>query len=363
MRGIISRYRDLMPPEIQAISDDKIVTLGEGGTPLIRAKNLEEYLRTQNPKFAAQVWLKDEGVNPTKSFKDRGMTGAVSYEKSIGRAAVACASTGNTYGSAAAYAKKAGMKCFGLVPEGKVTPGKIFLASMYGATTIEIRGNFDAAFALVKQLKDVGVVNNIHPYRLCGQATAAFEICDKLKRFKRVPSYHFLPVGNAGNITAYWMGYTLYKKMGKIPFAPAMMGCQAEGAAAMVLGRDIENPETEASAIRIGKPARREEATRARIESGGRFYSVTDDEIKEARKLLVETEDVFCELASATSVATVIKLNRFGRLDFWKMVTVVCTLTGSGWKDLDTAFAQFIPQKSIVIEPKLDDVMDVIRSK
>src|SRR3989344_2768725 len=360
MRGIISRYRDLMPPEIQAISDDKIVTLGEGGTPLIRAKNLEEYLMTQNPKFAAQVWLKDEGVNPTKSFKDRGMTGAVSYEKSIGRAAIACASTGNTYASAAAYAKKAGMKCFGLVPEGKVTPGKIFLASMYGATTIQVRGNFDAAFVLVKQLKEVGVVNNIHPYRLCGQATAAFEICDKLKR---APSYHFLPVGNAGNITAYWMGYTLYKKMGKISFTPAMMGCQAAGAAAMVLGRDIENPETEASAIRIGKPARRKEATRARIESRGRFYSATDDEIKEARKLLVETEDMFCELASATSVATVIKLNRFGRLDFWKMVTVVCTLTGSGWKDLDTAFAQFIPQKSIVIEPKLDDVMDVIRSK
>src|SRR3989338_1009231 len=363
MNGIISLYRTFMPPEIQAIPDDKIVTLGEGATPLIRAKNLEEYLRTQNKRFAAQVWLKDEGANPTKSFKDRGMTCAVSYEKSIGRAAVACASTGNTYGSAAAYAKKAGLKCYGLIPEGKFTPGKIFLASMYGATTIQIRGNFAVSFALVKQLKEVGVVNNIHPYRLCGQATAAFEICDKLKRFKRTPSYHFLPVGNAGNITAYWMGYTLYKKLGKIPFGPAMMGCQAAGAAAMVLGRDIENPETEASAIRIGKPARREEATRARIESGGRFYSVTDDEIKEARKLLVELEDVFCELASAASVAVVIKLARLCALDFWNTVTVVCTLTGSGWKDLDTAFKQFIPQKSIVIEPRLDDVMDVTRSK
>ena len=360
MKGIISRYRDLMPPEIQAIPESQIVTLGEGNTPLIRAKNLEAYLKTQNKRFEAQLWLKDESENPTKSFKDRGMTGAVSYEKSIGRAAIACASTGNTYASAAAYAKKAGMKCFGLVPEGKVTPGKIFLASMYGATTIQVRGNFDAAFVLVKQLKEVGVVNNIHPYRLCGQATAAFEICDKLKR---APSYHFLPVGNAGNITAYWMGYTLYKKIGKISFTPAMIGCQAAGAAAMVFGRDIEEPETEATAIRIGKPARREEATRARIESGGRFYSVTDDEIKEARKLLVETEDIFCELASATSVATVIKLARLGTLDFWPTVTVVCTLTGSGWKDLDTAFAQFIPQKSIVIEPKSEAVMDVIRSK
>ena len=366
--GIIEKYRDLMPPDIQVIPQENIVTLGEGGTPLVRAKNLEKYLKTQGKDFKAQVWLKGEGQNPSGSFKDRGMTTAISFEKNRGTRAVICASTGNTSASAAKYAKAAGMKCYVILPEGHIAQGKLLQAYMNGATVIQIKGNFDNALALVKEVSsknpDVVLVNNMHPYRLCGQETAAYEICEALGR---PPTHHFLPVGNAGNITAYWRGYTKYINLKKLPFFyPKMMGYQAAGAAPIVLGHVVENPETVASAIRIGNPARWVEANIIRKISDGRIDSVTDDEILEAYKLIWDMEEIFCEPSSATSVAGLIKEVRGSggksRTYFWEVAVVVCTLTGAGQKDPETAFRVFA-KDPIVLEPQIDAVMDAIRNK
>lgn len=350
-----------MPPEIQAIPDEKIVTLGEGNTPFIRARNLEEFLKSQNKFFAAEVWLKLEGKNPSGSFKDRGMTGALSFEKSRGTEAIICASTGNTSASAAAYAARAGIKSYVLLPEGKVAIGKLLQAYAFGAKAIQIRGNFDQALVLAKQIKGMELVNNSHPYRLCGQATAAYEICDELERN---PSYHFLPVGNAGNITAYWRGYKEYCRRGKIKFLPAMFGYQAAGAAPIVLNKVVENPETIASAIRIGNPTRWEEAKAARDESYGRIDSVTDEEILEAYQLLCRSEGVFCEPSSATSVAGLIKTVRLSQRHFWEVTIVACTLTGDGSKDPATAQKVFAKDdKPTVVDATFEAVMDVIGSE
>ncbi len=294
--GVVEAYREFLPVG----STTPVVTLLEGGTPLLEAPRLSE-------QVGARVLLKVEGLNPTGSFKDRGMTLAISKAVEEGAKAVVCASTGNTSASAAAYAARAGLTCAVLIPEGHIALGKLAQALVHGARVLQVRGNFDEALAIVRALGDkapVTVVNSVNPYRIDGQKTAAFEIVDVLGD---VPEVHCIPVGNAGNITAYWKGYCEYKAAGHATRLPRMLGFQAEGAAPIVNGRPVENPETVATAIRIGNPASWYGATAAASESGGGIHSVTDDEILSAYRLLASEESVFCEAASAASVAGLLK--------------------------------------------------------
>ena len=304
-----------------------VVTLHEGGTPLLPAPRLSE-------RLGSQVWLKLEGANPTGSFKDRGMTVAISKAVEEGAKAVVCGSTGNTSASAAAYAARAGLTCAVLIPEGYIALGKLAQALIHGARVLQIRANFDVALDIVRQLGDVApvtVVNSINPYRIEGQKTGAFEIVDVLGD---APDVHCIPVGNAGNITAYWKGYREYQDAGKVTKLPRMLGFQAAGAAPIVEGHPIDNPETVATAIRIGRPASWYGATAAASESGGEIAAVTDDEILAAYRYLAKEESVFCEPASAASVAGLLKLGVAAGS------TVVCVLTGHGLKDPDIAIGQ-----------------------
>jgi len=338
-KGIIHRYRDLLP----AVPEECVVTLCEGDTPLVPAPTL-----TRSIAPGTEIYLKYEGLNPTGSFKDRGMTMAVSMAKAKGADSVICASTGNTSASAAAYAARAGMRAFVVIPEGKIALGKLSQAMIHGAQVIQVMGNFDDALGLVREISlkyPVTLVNSVNPYRIEGQKTAAFEICDVLGD---APDCHVLPVGNAGNITAYWAGYKSYRESGKSGCLPRMLGWQAEGAAPIVRGHPIRKPETVATAIRIGNPASWKEAEAARDESGGLIRMVSDAEILEAYKLVAETEGIFCEPASAASVAGVIKLGRESY--FRKGERIVCTLTGHGLKDPDNAIAQSVEPVTIPSE-------------
>lgn len=324
--GIINRYRAFLPIG----KDDSVITLYEGNTPLHESHNLRNAI---NPEL--NIFLKFEGLNPTGSFKDRGMTMAVTQAYNAGSRKIICASTGNTSASAAAYAANCGMEAYVLIPDGKIALGKMSQGMRYGAKVIQIRGNFDEALQIVRDVSadgSISLVNSVNPYRLQGQKTAAFEIVDELGF---APDYHALPVGNAGNITAYWMGYKEYVDKRISKNLPKMIGFQAAGSAPIVMGHPIDNPETIATAIRIGKPASWQQAEAARDESGGRIDAVTDEEILEAYNMLACLEGVFCEPASAASVAGVIKLNRAGY--FEPGASIVCTLTGNGLKDPDTA--------------------------
>ena len=322
--GLINTFREYLP-----VSDKTpVITLNEGNTPLIKAENLAKKIGID-----AEIYLKFDGCNPTGSFKDRGMTMAVSKAKEEGSEAIICASTGNTSASAAAYGAKGGLKTYVLIPDGHIALGKLSQAMMYGAEIIAIQGNFDQALEMVKTISEkypITLVNSINPYRIEGQKTGAFEICNALGD---APDYHFIPVGNAGNITAYWKGYREFYKLGKITKLPMMMGFEAEGAAAIAKGERIMNPETLATAIRIGNPASWKQAEAARDESGGMINFVTDEEIVKAYKLLASTEGVFCEPASAASVAGLIKVK-----DKVKSGSKIsCVLTGNGLKDPDNA--------------------------
>jgi threonine synthase len=322
-RGLIEEYRDFLPVS----ADTPVVTLHEGATPLIPAPRLSE-------RVGATVYLKYEGLNPTGSFKDRGMTMAISKACEEGAKAVVCASTGNTSASAAAYAARAGLTCAVLIPEGYIALGKLAQALIHRARVLQIRGNFDEALEIVRELGErspVTVVNSINPFRIEGQKTAAFEIVDVLGD---APDFHCIPVGNAGNITAYWKGYREYQDAGRATKLPAMLGFQAAGAAPIVAGHPIEKPETVATAIRIGNPASWFGATAAASESGGSISAVTDDEILEAYRFLAGMESVFCEPASAASVAGLVKYGVPAGS------TVVCVLTGHGLKDPDIAIGQ-----------------------
>jgi threonine synthase len=345
--GVIRHYSALLPQ----VPDDCVVTLLEGNTPLVPAAGLADRIAP-----GTEIFLKFEGLNPTGSFKDRGMTMAVSKAKAGGSDSVICASTGNTSASAAAYAARAGMKAFVLIPEGRIALGKLSQAMIHGARVIQVLGNFDEALTLVREISEkypVTLVNSINPYRIEGQKSAAFEICDALGD---APDYHVLPVGNAGNITAYWAGYRAYRDTGRIGRLPKMLGWQAEGAAPIVRGHPVEKPETVATAIRIGKPASWKQAEAARDESGGLIRMVSDAEILEAYKLVAEIEGIFCEPASAASIAGVIKLGKesyFRRGD-----RMVCTLTGHGLKDPDNAIAQ--SESPVTIPPVTGEVMKVL---
>ena len=322
-RGVIEEYRDFLPVD----EGTPVVTLQEGATPLLPAPRLSE-------RVGASVWLKYEGANPTGSFKDRGMTLAISKALEDKAEAVVCASTGNTSASAAAYAARAGLTCAVLIPEGYIALGKLAQALIHGARVLQIRGNFDQAFALVRSLAErapVTVVNSVNQFRIEGQKTAAYEVVDVLDD---APDVHCIPVGNAGNITAYWKGYREYQDAGRSRRLPAMRGFQAAGAAPLVLGHPVEEPETVATAIRIGKPASWYGATAAASESGGGIHAVTDAEILGAYRFLAAEEAVFCEPASAASVAGLLKIGAP------EGATVVCTLTGHGLKDPDRAIAQ-----------------------
>lgn len=320
--GIIKRYRDFLPE----IKDEHIISIQEGNTPLIKARNLAEAICP-----GIEIYFKFEGLNPTGSFKDRGMTMAVSKAVSEGSKAVICASTGNTSASASAYAARAGIKSFVLIPEGKIATGKLSQALIHGSTVMQIQGNFDEALVITREIAkdyDVTLVNSVNPYRLEGQKTASFEIIDELGR---VPDYHILPVGNAGNITAYWQGYNEYKASGKSDALPKMLGFQAEGAAPIVLGHIVKEPHTVATAIRIGNPASWQKAAAARDESGGLIEAVSDEDILKAYAMVASSEGVFCEPASAITLAGLIKLS--GRGFFKKGDVCVLTLTGHGLKD------------------------------
>jgi threonine synthase len=335
--GLIARYRDFLPLPSNAVP----VTLLEGNTPLIPAPRLGAELN-------CNLYLKFEGVNPTGSFKDRGMTMAMTMAAAEGAKAVICASTGNTAASAAAYAARAGLHCFVLIPEGKVAAGKLAGAIAYGADVIQIQGSFDDALSLVQQItrrKPIALVNSINPHRLEGQKTAAFEICDDLAR---APDWLCLPVGNAGNITAYWKGFREYQGAGRVANLPRLLGVQAAGAAPLVLGHPVDRPETVATAIRIGRPARGEEALMAAEESNGRIIAVSDDEILTMQKRLA-AEGVWCEPASAAGTAGLFKEVLAGRLDVREQ-TVVCVVTGHGLKDPDIIISRFAAPRVIPAE-------------
>lgn len=324
-QGLIHRYSSYLP----VTDKTPIVSLSEGNTPLIPLKKISLALPGLN------VYAKYEGANPTGSFKDRGMTLAVSKAKEEGSKAVICASTGNTSASAAAYASRGGMSCIVLIPEGKIALGKLAQALHYGAKVISIRGNFDEALAIARELAQeypLTLVNSVNPYRIEGQQTAAWEIIEQLGT---APDYLAIPVGNAGNISAYWKGFLAASARGKIQALPKMLGFEAEGSAAIVRGYPIKNPETIATAIRIGNPASWHTAVAARDESGGLIDEVTDEEILAAYYLLGKEEGVFCEPASAASLAGLLKLYRKGY--FTTDATVVCVLTGNGLKDPDNA--------------------------
>jgi len=348
-RGLIEEYRSFLP-----VSDETpVITLNEGNTPLIRASHTAKLLSKD-----IGLYFKFEGLNPTGSFKDRGMTVAISKAVESGAKAVICASTGNTSASATAYSAKADISTIVLIPEGKIAMGKLAQAMIHGAMVLQVAGNFDDALKIVKEVvakHPIALVNSINPFRIEGQKTAAFEVCDQLGG--KAPAYHALPVGNAGNITAYWKGYNEYMKAGKTASLPGMLGFQAAGAAPIVLGQPVEKPETVATAIRIGNPASWKGAVAARDESGGRIDAVTDDEILEAYKLIANKEGIFCEPASAASFAGVLKLSNQGY--FRDGDTIVCTLTGNGLKDPDNAIR--LSEQPIKVKANLSAVEDVLR--
>jgi threonine synthase len=328
---LIERYRDRLPLG----PDDPVISLMEGSTPLIHAPRLSE-------RLGIETHLKFEGMNPTGSFKDRGMTVAVSWAAGKGAEAVICASTGNTAASAAAYAARAGMRCAVIVPEGKIARGKLAQAVMHGARVIELRGNFDQALEIVREVvarHPVELVNSINPYRIEGQKTAAFEVCDELGA---APDAIAIPVGNAGNVTAWWRGFNEYGQG-----LPRLHGFQAEGAAPLVIGKPVEKPETVASAIRIGNPARWKEAEEAFAQSSGTVEAVSDAEILAAQKWLASVEGVFCEPASAASVAGALKSPPDGAL-------LVCVLTGHGLKDPEIVLEQ--ADAVVACDPVLSEV-------
>ncbi len=330
--GLIERFRDRLP----FAPGDPVVSLAEGSTPLVHAARISE-------RVGADVWLKIEGANPTGSFKDRGMTCAVSAARREGSEAVICASTGNTAASAAAYAARGGLRGAVIVPEGKIATGKLAQALMHGARVVALRGNFDQALALVRELVQrhpISLVNSVNEFRLQGQKTAAFELAEDLG--DDALDALCIPVGNAGNVTAYWQGF------GELGLAPRMLGFQAEGSAPLVLGAPVENPDTVASAIRIGNPARWEEAMGAMTGSGGAIRAVSDEEILDAYRFLAAGEGVFCEPASASSVAGLLKYGADGA------ERLVCVLTGHGLKDPQTALGH--AGSVIPCEPDIADV-------
>lgn len=343
--GVIRRYKEYLP----VTDETTVVTLNEGNTPLIFAGNLSKFVGRD-----VKVYLKYEGLNPTGSFKDRGMTMAISKALEEGSKAVICASTGNTSASAAAFSAKAGLKCVVLIPKGAIALGKLAQALIHGAQVIAVKGNFDDALKLVREISDkypITLVNSLNPYRIEGQKTGAFEICDYFGG--KAPDYHAIPVGNAGNITAYWKGYKEYKERGMIKNLPKMIGFQAAGAAPIVKKKIVRKPETIATAIRIGNPASWKQAEEARDGSGGLIDMVTDKEILSAYKLLAEKEGVFVEPASAASVAGVIKMSGEGYFD--NRSTIVCILTGHGLKDPDRAIASV--KKPKIVEADLKAVI------
>jgi len=340
-RGVIAAYRDRLP-----VGDDWTpVTLFEGGTPLIAAPRLSE-------QTGCTIHLKVEGLNPTGSFKDRGMTMAVTDALARGQRAVLCASTGNTSASAAAYAARAGITCAVLIPQGKIAMGKLAQAVMHGAKIIQIDGNFDDCLELARKMAadfpTISLVNSVNPVRIEGQKTAAFEIVDALGV---APDIHALPVGNAGNITAYWKGYTEYHREGLIDKLPRMLGTQAAGAAPLVLGEPVSHPETIATAIRIGSPASWTSAVAAQQESKGRFLAATDEEILAAYHLVARAEGVFVEPASAASIAGLLKAIDDGWVA--RGSRVVCTVTGNGLKDPDTALKDMPSVSPLPVDPVL----------
>ena len=367
--GLIEHYRDRLP-----VSDStRIISLGEGNTPLIRLENIP-----RDTGREVELYVKYEGLNPTGSFKDRGMSMAVTRAVEEGSRAVLCASTGNTSASAAAYAARAGIAAFVLIPEGKIALGKLAQAMIHGAVVIQIRGNFDDGMRLVKEVADhapVTIVNSINPYRLQGQKTAAFEIVDALGR---APDYHCLPVGNAGKITAHWIGYCEYSHQGEgvvtaackycegachyagrgvTDTRPVMVGYQASGAAPFLRGDMVDHPDTVATAIRIGHPQSWDSAWKVKEESGGWFDECSDEEILAAQKLLTSREGIFCEPASATSIAGALRDIRSGRIP--EGSSVVCTLTGHGLKDPDTAIKQ-CEGGMLTVDAKLEAVKRAI---
>ena len=349
--GLIARYRSRLPVR----AADRVVTLHEGNTPLVRADRLAAAIAP-----GVEVHLKIDGQNPTGSFKDRGMTVAVTRAVSEGAEAIICASTGNTSASAAAYAARAGIRAYVVVPRGKIALGKLSQAVMHGARVLQIDGNFDQALTLVRDVKErhptkLALVNSVNPDRIAGQKTAAFEICDALGR---APDYHCLPVGNAGNITAYWAGYREYRDAGLTEACPRMMGYQAAGSAPLVHGRVVEDPSTIATAIRIGNPASWHGAVTARDESGGAIEAVDDEDILAAYRLLARAEGIFAEPASAISLAGALRLGASGRLRPGDVL--VLTLTGHGLKDPDTAIANSAAATTIPAEvDRLADFLEL----
>lgn len=367
--GLIDKYRDRLPVH----DDTRIISLGEGNTPLIRLQNIPRELTRD-----VEIYVKYEGLNPTGSFKDRGMTMAVTKAVEADSRAIICASTGNTSAAAAAYAARAGITAFVIIPDGKIAMGKMAQAMMYGAITIQINGNFDDGMQLVKDVADhaaVTIVNSINPYRLQGQKTAAYEIIEELGR---APDYHCLPVGNAGNITAHWIGYCEYSSAsgdnvtGACSFCnghcaygggaivgnrPKMVGYQAAGSAPFMRGGPVSDPETVATAIRIGNPQSWDNAWTVSKESGGWFDECTDEEILAAQKLLAQREGVFCEPASAASLAGALRDIGNGKIP--EGSSVVCTLTGNGLKDPDTAIKQ-AGSTVMTIDANLDAVKHAI---
>lgn len=345
-KGLIEKYSEYLP----VTDETPIVTLLEGNTPLIPALSFQKAF----PGYT--IYLKYEGLNPTGSFKDRGMTLAISKAAEEGNRAVICASTGNTSASAAAYSARAGIECVVLIPENAIALGKLAQALIYGAKVIAIKGNFDDALDLVKEISSkhpYALVNSLNPYRIEGQKTGAFEICDVLGD---APDYFCIPVGNAGNITSYWKGFREYKEAGMSSQLPKMLGFQAEGAAPIVRGEVVKKPETRATAIRIGNPARWDEAAAAAKDSGGFIDMVTEDEIFEAYRMLAGWEGVFVEPASAASVAGMIKSIKAGKIP--KGSTIVCINTGNGLKDPDNAIKECKPPT--ICENDVDKVLEII---
>lgn len=352
--GVIERYQEFLPVTQKTLK--LIVSLNEGSTPLILSEAL-----TRELGIRGRIYYKFEGQNPTGSFKDRGMTLAVTKVVEEGGRTIICASTGNTAASAAAFAARANLACLVVIPEKKIAKGKLLQSFRHGAKVIQIRGNFDEALRLVQEIcakYPIHLVNSLNPYRIEGQKTAAFEICDVLGD---APHYQVLPVGNAGNITAYWQGYKEYFEAGKITHKPKILGFQAAGAAPIVKGKPIDNPQTIATAICIGNPASWKKAEAARDESRGLIESVTDEEIMVAYRFLAEREGIFCEAASAATVAGVVKLTKRGYFAKAKNIILVLTLTGHGLKDPDlaTSFADDI----IVVDPEVKSVLGAMKLK
>jgi len=343
-RGVIEEYRDFLP----VTDKTPIVTLFEGNTPLVPAPRLAAATDAR-----MQIYLKCEGFNPTGSFKDRGMTVAISKALETGSRAVICASTGNTSAAAAAFAARAGIRAFVMVPKGSVALGKLSQAAIHGAKVLMVEGNFDQALTIVRQIAErypVTLVNSVNPFRLEGQKTGAFEVCDQLGR---APDYHLIPVGNAGNITAYWRGYREYHRAGRVKELPRMVGFQAAGAAPIYENRVVEEPRTVATAIKIGNPASWGPALEAMKDSRGWIDIVTDEEILRAYRLLAREEGIFMEAASAATVAGLIKLAKAGR--FEPGSTLVLTLTGHGLKDPDTALES--ASRPTAVPPRVDAVL------